>query len=123
LLSARFYLDEDVPHQAAGLGAALGLDIVAAVQVQPSLPQPDELHLATAAGDGRVMVTYNRDDFLLATHEAFAQGKPHRGLVILTRRLPREPARVAHALRRWVDSRAERGAFPPQDYEVDWISA
>lgn len=119
---ARFYLDEDVPHGAAGVGAALGLDVVAAKDAQPSLPQDDPVHLAAAARDHRIMVTYNRDDFLAATRDAFQSNAPHAGLLILTRKLPRSPARVAHALERWVAQRREEGSWPMQPFEVAFLS-
>jgi len=118
----RFYLDEDVPHGAAAIGTELGLDIVAARDAQPSLPQDDPVHLSTAARDGRVMVTYNRNDFLAATREAFQTGSPHAGLLILTRKLPRDPARIAHALERWTAKRREEGRWPMQRCEVDFLS-
>ncbi len=119
---ARFYLGEDVPHSAARVGGSLGLDVVAARDAQPALPQDDALHLRTAALDGRVMVTYNRDDFILATRDAFAAGLPHAGLLILTRKLPREPARIAHALARWVEARRTAGRWPMQSCEIDFLS-
>lgn len=122
LEDARFYLDEDVPHRAAEVGSALGMDVVAARDAQPSLPQDDAVHLAAAARDRRIMVTYNRNDFLAATRDAFASGGPHAGLLILTRRLPRDPARVAHALERWVAKRREDGGWPMQPFEVDFLS-
>lgn len=118
---ARFYLDEDVPHGAAQIGAALGMDVVAARDAHPSLPQDDPVHLMTAARDHRIMVTYNRNDFLAATREAFQSDAPHAGLLILTRRLPRDPARVAHALERWVAKRKEEGCWPMQRFEVDFL--
>jgi hypothetical protein len=68
------------------------------------------------------MVTYNRDDFLAATHDAFASNSPHAGLLILTHRLPRDPSRIVHALARWVEERREAGAWPMQEYEVDFLS-
>lgn len=120
--AARFYLDEDVPHGAREVGAALGLDIVAARDAQHSLPQDDAVHLRAAASDGRIMVTYNRDDFILATRAAFAAGLPHAGLLILTRKLPRDPARIAHTLKRWLDGRREAGGWPMQSYEIDFVS-
>jgi hypothetical protein len=119
---ARFYIDEDVPHSCAEVGGALGLDIRPAKDAQPSLPQDDPVHLRAAAQDQRIMVTYNRDDFLAATHDAFASSGPHAGLLILTHRLPRDPARIVHALARWVEQRKETGAWPMQDYEVDFLS-
>lgn len=118
----RFYLDEDVPHAAADAGASLGLDIVSAREAQSSLPQDDPVHLRTAAQEGRIMVTYNRNDFLVATRDAFASGGPHAGLLILTHKLPRDPGRVAHGLARWVERRKEAGAWPMQPYEVDFLS-
>jgi hypothetical protein len=119
---ARFYLDEDVPYTSAEVGAALGMDIRCARDAHPSLPRDDPVHLGTAARDRRIMVTYIRDDFLMATRDAFASGAPHAGLLILTRRLPRDPARVAHALARWVRKRREEGGWPMQAYEVDFLS-
>ena len=120
--AARFYLDEDVPYTAAEVGAAPGLDVLAARDAQPSLPQDDPVHLETAARDGRIMVTYNRNDFLVATRDAFASSEPHAGLLILTRKLPRDAARVAHALERWVEKRRAEGAWPMQTYEVAFLS-
>jgi hypothetical protein len=68
------------------------------------------------------MVTYNRDDFILATRNAFAAGLPHGGLLILTRKLPRDPARIGHALDRWVKARVLQGRWPVQPFEVDFLS-
>lgn len=118
----RFYLDEDVPHGSAKVGAALGLDILSARDAQSSLPKDDPVHLRTAAQDRRIMVTYNRNDFLVATRAAFSAGGPHAGLLILTHKLPRDATRVAHALARWVEERKEQGAWPMQEYEVDFVS-
>lgn len=118
----RFYLDEDIPPDAAAVGAGLGLDIVAARDAHPSLPQDDPIHLRTAAVQQRIMVTYNRDDFIVATREAIATNGPHAGLLILTRKLPREPARVAHALARWVARRQTDASWPMQRFEIDFLS-
>ncbi|CAN5877684.1 hypothetical protein BH23GEM9_BH23GEM9_08390 [soil metagenome] len=68
------------------------------------------------------MVTCNRDDFLVATRAAFTSGSPHAGLLILTRKLPRDPERIAHALKRWVERRRAEGGWPMQEYEVDFLS-
>jgi hypothetical protein len=119
---ARFYLDEDIPHTSAEVGAALGLDVLAARDARSSLPQEDPVHLRSAAEDGRIMVTYNRDDFLVATRDAFAASSAHAGLLILTHRLPRDPARIAHALARWAEERRSHGRWPMQEYEVDFLS-
>jgi hypothetical protein len=112
----RFYLDEDVPGSAAVIGRSLGLDIVAALEVGPAGLEDVE-HFDTSASQGRIMVTYNRDDFLDLTFAAFAAGKPHSGLIILTRKLPRDGAIVARALERWC-----REKPPLQPYGYDLVS-
>jgi hypothetical protein len=111
-----FYLDEDVPVFAAQVGRGLGLDVVAALEVGP-FGLDDAEHLDIAASQSRIMVTYNRNDFLQLTFDAFAAGKPHCGLIILTYKLPRDPARVAHALERWC-----REMPPLQAYGYDFLS-
>jgi predicted nuclease of predicted toxin-antitoxin system len=117
----RFYLDEDVPRAAAGAARALGLDVVSADELGP-VPAPDAEHLARAAAVGRIVVTYNRDDYLELTRDAFAAGRPHAGLLILLRRLPREPGRVAHALQGWAAEAAATWGPPPlQAYGVDFV--
>lgn len=120
--AARFYLDEDIPYDAASIGASLGLDAKSARGAHTSLPQDDPVHLKTAAQDRRIMVTYNRDDFLAATRDSFASAEPHAGLLILTHKLPRDAVRIAHALARWVDQRKIEDAWPLQEYEVDFLS-
>ena len=118
----RFYLDEDVPPSAAAVATGLGLDVASAYHVGP-VPRPDAEHLAAAAADGRIVVTYNRDDFIACTRDAFAAGWRHSGVLILTRKLPRDPARVAHALARWV-AKAEATYGPPPllAYSIDFVS-
>jgi hypothetical protein len=98
------------------------LDVLPAKDAQSSLPQDDPIHLRTAAEARRIMVTYNRNDFLVATRHAFSSGSPHAGLLILTHKLPRDPTRVAHALARWVEQRKEQEAWPMQEYEVAFLS-
>ena len=109
----RFYLDEDLPPSAADAARAMGLDAVAARDVGPT-PRPDPVHLAAAAADDRTVVTYNRNDFIEATRAAFSVGGPHRGVIILTHRLPRDPGRIARVLRDWVDRRE----VPLPDYAI-----
>lgn len=117
----RFYLDENVPKGAAKVARSLGLDVVSADEVGP-ISRPAAEHLATAAADGRIVVTYNRNDFIEATRDAFAAGHAHAGVVILTPRLPSENARIAHALVRWAQAAEGRFGPPPmQAYAIDFI--
>lgn len=98
----RLLLDEDIPHSAASIERTLGLDIVS-IHELGRLGWTDPAHLTAAAEDGRAFVTYNRNDFIHWTTEFFRTGRPHAGLVVLSRSLPRDrPDRIAHALDRWV---------------------
>ena len=115
-VGVRFYLDEDMPPRAAEVGRDLGLDVVSALEAGKT-PRPDRERLSAAASAGRIMVTYNRDDFILETRDAFGAGRPHAGVLILTRKLPRQGARIGQALVHWAN---DHGAMQP--YEVQFLS-
>ena len=117
LAGHRFYLDEDVPPSAAKIARAMGLDVVAAVEVGP-LPRADPEHIALAAAEGRAVVTYNRDDFLEYTIDFFAAGKPHAGVLVVVRGMPRVGEAIAHALKKWCEERP-----PLQPYELQYLPA
>ena len=112
----RFYLDEDVPDSAARVARGLGLDVVASAE-RGNNGREDAEQLAAAASESRILVTYNRDDFIQLTLQAFAGGKPHFGVLVLTRKMPRDAARVAHALERWC-----REAPPLPAYAIAFLS-
>jgi len=114
--SRRFYLDEDVPPAAARIGRELGLDVVAVAEVG-HLGWPDVEHLAWAAAQQRIVVTYNRDDFVELTRAALAAGKPHAGVLVVVSSVPRQGAAVAHALQRF-----SAGRPPLQAYEIQFLS-
>jgi hypothetical protein len=67
-------------------------------------------------------VTYNRDDFLQCTGDALVVRLPHAGVVILSRELPCDAARVAHALARWAEQAALTYEPQPQPYTLDFLS-
>lgn len=113
----RFYLDEDVPPATAKIARAMGLDVVAAVEVGP-LPKRDPEHIALAAADKRAVVTYNRKDFLRFTKDCLATGKPHAGVLVVVPHVPRDGEALAHALRNWCEQRP-----PLQPYEIQYLSA
>ncbi len=72
---------------------------------------PDDAQLRFAAREGRVFVTRNRDDFQILTFEFFRAGEAHCGVLIVGRSLPGNvPERIAHALRRWDETRRENPA-------------
>lgn len=62
----------------------------------------DEDQLRATAGDGRVFVTYNRNDFILLTRRFFDEQAGHCGTLIVPGSLTRRRAEgLAHALRDW----------------------
>lgn len=105
----RFLLDEDLPPSAAEIARNLGLDVVSVHEVGRRGYSDDE-QLRFAASEERVFITRNRDDFLLLTVEFFRAGEPHTGVLIVGRKLPNDrPERIAHAIKRWSDARADSG--------------
>ena len=107
---SRFLLDEDVPPRAAEIARGLGLDVTSVADVG-RLGWSDEEQLRAAAADGRVYVTYNRDDFIALTRRFFEEGAPHAGVLIVPGSIPRHlPERLAHALRRWESGRPPEAA-------------
>jgi len=102
----RFLLDEGLPPAAAEIARNLGLDAVSVHEISRcGYPDDERLHLA--AGEVRIFVTRNRNDFLLLTVEFYRTGEPHPGVLVTPRSLPNDrPERIAHALKRWADARA-----------------
>lgn len=97
----RFLLDEDVNPAVARVARGLGLDVISVHEIGRTGSSDDE-QLRFATGDGRILVTRNRDDFIVLTRTAFATNRPHAGVLIVVRRLPNHrPAVVAHALATW----------------------
>lgn len=97
----RFLLDEDVNPAVAEIGRGLGLDVVSVHEIQRQ-GFDDESQLRYAAGDGRVFVTRNRDDFIKLTVSFFHASDAHPGVLIIPHSLPNnQPALLAHALHRW----------------------
>lgn len=120
-MSYRYYLDEDIPPRAAEIGRALDIDVVSAAS-SGMIARADPDHLRAAATAGRIVVTYNRNDFLVATEAAVAMHAPHAGLIILARRLPRDAARIAHTLRRFDEEAPSRYGVPRQPYRAVYLS-
>lgn len=113
----RFLLDEDLPPKAAGIARNLGLDAVSVHEVSRRGYADDE-QFRFSAGEDRIFVTRNRDDFLLLTVEFYRVGEPYPGVLIVPRSLPNDrPERISHALKRWADARAgARGRFDGVDF-------
>ena len=98
----KYYLDEDLTPDIVGAGRALGLNVVSAHECG-ARGVSDEDQLARAAAEGRCLVTFNRNDFLRVTRQAYDAVRPHCGILIVPPRFRYEQygtlaeALVAHA--------------------------
>jgi predicted nuclease of predicted toxin-antitoxin system len=107
-VEARFLLDEDLNPTTAEVARGLGVDVVGVHEID-RLGLSDEEQLRSAAAEGRILVTRNRDDFLSLTTEFYRRGDPHCGILIVTAGLPNNrPERLAHAIAHW---KRERGDY------------
>ena len=115
----KFLLDEDVHPGMAEIGRGLDLDVVSVHEIGRRMLTDTE-QLEFAAGEGRVMVTRNRDDFIEATVAFFRARQPHAGVLIIPHTLPNaDPERMAHALAGWCVKREEVGGLEP--YTIDFL--
>ncbi|MBI4572589.1 MAG: DUF5615 family PIN-like protein [candidate division NC10 bacterium] len=78
----KYYLDEDLSPDIAVAGRARGLDVVSAHE-REARAIPDEEQLSRAAAEGRCLVTFNRNDFLRVTRQAYDRLRPHCGILIV----------------------------------------
>lgn len=85
----KFLLDHDVPEGIRSLLQEMGYSAVVLRDVLP-MDAPDADVLEFASHNGFVLITCNRDDFLLLTKE-----KSHHGLIVLIRRRNRAEERAA----------------------------
>jgi hypothetical protein len=83
----KYYLDEDISPRVAELLRGKKIDAVSAHEKE-MIGASDEKQLMAAVQDGRVMVTRNRNDFILLTVRFFEDLKPHHGLVIIPHSIP-----------------------------------
>ena len=79
----KFFLDHDVPVEIGRVLARGGHEVILLADVLPTTATDDQVFSAAQA-KGAVLVTCNRDDFLL-----LAESRSHLGLIVVVRRRTR----------------------------------
>lgn len=83
----KFYLDEDISGKVAEIARGLGVDIVTARECG-NQGADDEVHLLSAARDGRCLVTRNRDDFVALSVRFLQDEQSHAGVLVVPYTMP-----------------------------------
>lgn len=104
----RFFTDEDVYGAVAVALRRTGIDAVSTPEVG-RLGESDESQLRWAAGEGRVLVTFNVAHFASAHSRWIDQGQHHAGIVVSTQMPIGEMLRRLRSLASELDADAMRG--------------
>lgn len=91
----KFYLDEHLPPLLAQMLQERGIDCLT-TQATGNVGRTDEEQLVYAAAEKRVLLTFNRKDFLLLAKDWLMSGRVHAG-IILSKQLP-APEVLRHLL-------------------------
>ena len=97
----KFLLDHDVPEDLTYLLEELGHEFLRLRDVLPHEAE-DSLVVQFAHGQGCLLITCNRDDFI-----ELAAKQPHRGIIVIVRRRTRAAERAA--LLRLLEGAGETG--------------
>jgi hypothetical protein len=114
--AAKFFTDEDVYAAVVPALRKAGLDAVSTPEAG-RLGASDESQLAWAAGEGRVLLTFNVAHFAALHATWLRQGRHHSGIVVSSQRP------IGDLLRRLLRLAGTRDADALQDrleYLVDW---
>ena len=77
------YLDEDISRNLAAMLRAKDFDAISAHELGQTGDQWDDArHLAYAAENGRALLGFNRDDYIVLDHEYRQSGREHYGIII-----------------------------------------
>lgn len=75
------YLDEHLSPLLARMLRDRGIDCLTAIEAG-NLGQSDEAQLTYATSQGRVLLTFDREDFLALATQWAERGRPHAGLIL-----------------------------------------
>jgi hypothetical protein len=117
-LTLRLYCDEDtVRHSLVNALRAHGIDVLTASEAG-TLGWTDEDQFAYAAGQDRVVCTFNRGDYYRIHTDYLNEGKPHAGLILA----PQQRYSVGEYLRRLLRIMAAVSAEEMRN-RVEFLSA
>ena len=115
----RLLLDERLSPVVAEQLRGGGHDVIAVTELPDLRGLPDPDLFEHAQGDGRAIVTYNRDDFLGLDRQFRHAGRGHCGIVILNpRRFPQGPASTNALV---ASMQTLLAAEPPYPGFVHWL--
>src|SRR5438552_5578056 len=81
-MTVRLYLDEDsMDHDLVEALRLRGVDVATPAEVG-MIEQPDEAHLARAAAEGRVLYSFNIQDFYRLHTDYLSAGQHHAGIIL-----------------------------------------
>jgi hypothetical protein len=83
--AVRFFTDEDLYAALAPALRRIELDAISSPE-SGRLGESDDLQLAWAAGEGRVLVTFNVAHFTALHADWLSQGRHHAGIVVSSQR-------------------------------------
>lgn len=111
----RLLLDEMIGPAVARALVERGTDAEAVVE-QPDLrSQPDDVVLAVAADEGRLVITANIADFARLHHQWAADGRSHAGILLVGSRAFPSNRGFVGALVTAVSAAADAGTLPRAD--------
>lgn len=91
-MTLRYFLDEDITDAVAAGLRARDVDAISVHEIgRNNQGIADEEQLRFATEQGRVLVTYNRDDFQILDARWFTEGKRHAGIVWCTEEIIGRP--------------------------------
>jgi len=114
----KYYLDEDISPKVAELLRERGVDAVSAHE-KGMRGVSDEEQLEKAAKEERVLVTRNRDDFILLSVRFFEDLKPHHGLIIIPHSIPGSDFNL---LARLLSEYAHKHPKGLEPYTIEFVS-
>lgn len=106
-MKLKFLIDEDISHRVADGLRQRGIDALSVHEIgRAGRAVTDEDQLLFAAGEGRVLVTYNRADYQMLDTRWRTEGRDHAGILWCTEQtLPR---RAIGSLIRALEEMAEQ---------------